>query len=123
MGITPIPLYLLCHSAELITEYDPDKWGGSSEASTASLEHIRITPCRSQRFSLSADMPEISAKLFYDCVNSSPVGNPFRLKGDEDDGKVVSCQFVYFDSKKYTVNKIESFYGTEDLHHLEVYLS
>lgn len=113
MVITPIPRYLLPHSCTLIEKISSDGWGGAGKTVETTLEHVRIQPCHSQRFSLSGDIPEVSAKLLFDAVNSSPQNVSFET-GD----------IIRFNGKDYVIQRIDTFYANTDrVHHLEVALA
>lgn len=129
MSIAAIPLYLLRHSAQLVTEYQAGKWGKGVVLSQ-DLYNVRIVPCHRVRYSITADMPEITAKLFFDVRNSRPMRSdtdyyfyPFKLCGDTDNNGVVERQKVIFMEKEYLVSKIDSYFDDDTLHHLEVMLS
>lgn len=108
MVIPPIPRYLLPHSCTLSEKTASDKWG-KSETVRTELKHIRIEPCRSHRLSLAADIPEVSAKMFVDAVNSFPQDISFEV------GDIIS-----FMGRDYTVTKIDFYYANGRIHHLEV---
>lgn len=108
----PIPLFLLPHTAVLKRKVTDDGWGGA-QYKELPLYHIRIEPCWSQTFSLSGDIPQVSGRLFFDCVNSLPTGTAF-IKGDT----------VVFNGREYTVSKVYEYYAKTDMiHHYEVLLS
>lgn len=113
MVITPIPRYLLPHSCTLIEKISSDGWGGAGKTVETTLEHVRIQPCHSQRFSLSGDIPEVKAKLFFDAFSSIPNDVSFE-PGDR----------VIFGSEEFTVSEVQTFYGASNaIHHLEVILT
>lgn len=118
--IPPIPKNLLVHSAELVTKYNSDKWGNSSESDSVQLEHIRIEPSSRIIADSSGTEKQLSATLFFDCRNSSPTA-VFALKDDVIDDKVVEIQQVIFGGKTFTVKTIEALYAdSEKIHHYEV---
>lgn len=111
--LAPIPRFLLVHSCILRKVTSPDPWGGGGDLSDTKINFVRIEPCRSQKFSLGGDIPEVSAKLFYDSFSSSP--NDVRF---EPKDKVV------FNGREYVIVEVRTFYGDSwKVHHLEVMLS
>ncbi len=122
--IQAIPKRLLIHSAELITEFEPDIWGKASETAKQKLENIRIEYSAKNVSDSSGTVISLSATLFFDCKNSSPEGIKFALKGGVIDGKTVENQQVKFGEKLFTVKTIEPLYADSDkIHHYEVGLA
>lgn len=118
--IPPIPKKLLIHKAELVTKYDPDKWGNSAESDSLLLENIRIEPISKIIKDSSGTEKQLSATLFYDCGHSSPEVC-FALNGDDIDGKTVVIQQVIFGGRTFTVKTIEALYAdSENIHHYEI---
>lgn len=112
MVISPIPRYLLPHTVTLVEKLSSDGWGGKGQELRTVINFVRIEPCRSQRFALGGDIPEIKAKLFFDAVSSAPNNVSFET-GDK----------VIFGSEEFTVSEVQTFYGgTDKIHHLEVLL-
>jgi hypothetical protein len=112
MVTSPIPRYLLPHTVTLIEKLSADGWGGKGTELETVIHFVRIEPCRSRRFSLSGDVPEVSAKLFFDPFSSVPSEVSFET-GDK----------VIFGSEEFTVSEVQTFYGLSgDIHHLEVLL-
>lgn len=112
MVIPPIPRYLLVHSCTLRKTASPDPWGGG-ETSDTKINFVRIEPCHSQKFSLGGDIPEISAKMFYDSFSSSPNDVVFETKDK-----------IIFGEREYAIVEVRPFYGgTDKIHHLKVVLS
>lgn len=110
--IPPIPRYLLPHTVTLINKLESDGWGGSASEQRTTINFVRVEPCRSQRFSLSGDIPELSAKLIFDAYSSVPGDVSFN-RGDK----------VIFGSEEYVISEVQTFYGdTSKVHHLEVLL-
>ena len=110
--IPPIPRYLVPHTVTLVERLSSDGWGGGSSELKTKINFVRIEPCRSQRFSLSGDIPEVKAKLFFDPFSSVPAGVSFET-GDK----------VIFGSEEFTVSEVQEFYGLSGrIHHLEVLL-
>lgn len=110
MVIPPIPRYLLPHSCTLSEKLTDDGWGGGEQKETE-LHFVRIEPCRSQRFSLGGDIPEVSARLFYDTVNSFPQDISFKTGGK-----------IIHRNREYTIIKAEEHYTSGEIHHMEVLL-
>ena len=109
MLTAPIPRYILPHKVTLVKKLSSDGWGGSEEVSETPVSFVRIEPCRSQRFSLSGDIPEVRAKMFYDAFSSVPDNVSFEM-GDE----------ILFGNDRYIITEVQTFYGAVDIHHLEV---
>ncbi|MCM1024643.1 MAG: minor capsid protein [Prevotella sp.] len=119
--IPQIPKRLLIHSAELITEFAPDKWGKAQKSETAVLERVRIDPSAKHIIGGNGETVQLSAVLFFDCRNSSPAGVTFALKDDTVNGKVVIKQKVNFDGRVFTVQTVEPLYANKKrIHHYEI---
>lgn len=119
--IPPIPKCRLFHSAELITEFSPDKWGKSQESETVKLEHVRIDSTARHVINGNGEMVQLAAELYFDCRNSSPKDVVFALKDDTVNGKIVALQKVSFEGRLYTVQTIEPLYADKNrIHHYEV---
>lgn len=113
MMTAAIPRYLLPHYADVIRKTASDGWGGSDTEVAAVLRWVRIIPARSQTFALGGDIPQVSAKMFYDCRNSTPEDFEFRT-GD----------IIRFMGRDYVVQKIETYFADGgEPHHLEVILT
>lgn len=112
--IPAIPRYLLPHSGTLIKKISEDKWGGC-ETSETPLSFVRVIPCHGEKFSLSGDIPEISAKMFFDMRSSVPVDPPPDFcTGD----------IIRFNSREYIIVKVNVCYADSSVpHHLEVMLA
>lgn len=112
MVISPIPRYLLPHTVTLVEKLSSDGWGGKGEELRTVINFVRIEPCRSQRFSLGGDIPEIKAKMFFDPISSAPNDVSFET-GDK----------IIFGSEEFVVSEVQTFYGgSSEIHHLEVLL-
>ena len=112
MVISPIPRYLLPHTVTLVEKLSSDGWGGKGEELRTVINFVRIEPCRSQRFSLGGDIPEVKAKMFFDAFSSAPNDVSFET-GDK----------IIFGSEEFTVSEVNTFYGaSSEIHHLEVLL-
>ena len=119
--IPPIPKRLLIHSAELITEFAPDKWGKATERNTVGLEHVRIEPSAKHVINSNGETVQLVAVLFFDCRNSSPADVTFALKDDTVNGKTAALQKVSFEGRLFTVQTIEPLYADKNrIHHYEV---
>lgn len=112
MLIPPIPIAMLPHSAEL-TEPEKTEWGGiKGMHHKAFLKHVRFCPVKSVKMSLSGDIPDCTAKLIYDCVNSQPKNVVFKV-GD----RIIRC------GNEYTVVSVKPCYADKAYpHHMEVIL-
>lgn len=125
--IRPIPKKLLIHSAELVTEFSPDKWGKPLESERVKLEHVRIEPSAkhviggSERYVhvSKGEVVRLAAVLFFDCKNSSPNDVVFALKDDLINEKSVVIQKVCFGRRQFTVQTIEALYA-DGIHHYEI---
>ena len=112
MVISPIPRYLLPHTVTLVEKLSSDGWGGNRQELRTVINFVLIEPCRSQRFSLGGDIPEVKAKMFFDAFSSAPNDVSFET-GDK----------IIFGSEEFTVSEVQTFYGgTDKIHHLEVLL-
>lgn len=110
--IRPIPRIALVKDGELLKPKGVDGWGKTTFAEPVRLKYIRVEAVKSRQFNLSGDLPEISAVLYYDCVNSLPENAVFDT-GDT----------VRINSREYRVKTVKEFYGTSrKIHHLEVEL-
>lgn len=119
--IPPIPKCRLFHSAELITEFAPDKWGKATERDRAKLEHVRIEPSAKHVIGGNGETVQLAAVLFFDCRNSSPADITFALKDDAVNGRTVVLQRVGFGGRLFTVQTIEPLYADKNrIHHYEV---
>ena len=106
--ISPIPRCYLPHKVRLIEKLSSDGWGGKGETLETDIE-----PCRSQRFSLGGDIPEVRAKMYFDAFSSVPNDVSFET-GDE----------VIFNGETFVVSEVETFFTPQgDIHHLEVVMT
>lgn len=120
--MNPIPKYVLCHSAVLTINFAPDKFGKSKGSVSAPLENVRFEPASKHEQSVEINGHRVTAKMFFDCVNSA-CALPFVTVGGTYDGEVVTSQVVTFNGSDYSVEEIRQFYDDSKLHHLEVLLS
>lgn len=109
----PIPRALLIHSAT--HKYGvpaDDGWGNLTHPDTRTLEFVRFEP--STKLVMTKDNKEVqlSAVMFFDCVNSVPAAAEFVL-GDQ----------IIFDGRTYHVEMIDKLYDGQKKHHYEVGLS
>lgn len=119
--IKPIPKRGLIHSAELITEFFPDKWGKATERNSVELEHVRIDPSAKYVIDGNGETVQLAAVLFFDCRNSSPTDVMFALKDDTVNGRTVALQKVSFGGRLFTIQTVEKLYAdTNRIHHYEV---
>lgn len=118
--IKPIPKKELIHSAELITEFSPDKWGKPQKSETVQLEHVRIGSSAQHVINGNGETVQLAAVLFFDCRNSSPADVSFALKDDTVNGGTVVLQKVSFGGRLYTVQTVEALYADRNrIHHYE----
>lgn len=111
--IRPIPRLALVNDGELLKAASVDGWGKTTFAEPVKLRYIRVTPVSSRQFSLSGDLPQISAVLYFDRVNSLPKNAVFDT-GDT----LKTC------GREYKVKTVKKFYGASGkVHHLEVELA
>lgn len=119
--IRPIPKNLLIHSAELITEFSPDKWGKPQGCDTVQLKNVRVKLSAKHVVDGNGELVQLAATLYFDCRNSSPRDVRFALKDDTVNGKKVVLQRVSFEGRLYTVQTIEALYADRNrVHHYEV---
>ena len=114
---TPIPRWLLPHTATLYKAVSTDVWGKETYTSgTASgvyaLKNVRFEPVDARRYSLTADMPDITARMFVDAVSSDTSGAVIET-GDR----------ITFGQREYRVVQIQELYAEQAVHHWEVMLS
>ncbi|MDI9498226.1 MAG: putative minor capsid protein [Bacillota bacterium] len=76
--VPPIPLYLLPHTATL-QDVVLDAWQMEESAGSVELEHVRIEPNSSLKLDASNQQVQLKAVLFFDLVNSRPLGAEFKL--------------------------------------------
>lgn len=107
----PIPKSLLIHSAILV-RFENSEWQDSVELiPVAELNHIRFEPSSKLVSGKDKSAAVISARMFYDCTNSSPRNVCFE-----------HGQFVIFGGEKYSIERVRSFYDDIRLHHIELEL-
>lgn len=97
--ISPIPRCYLPHKVRLIEKLSSDGWGGKGETLETDINFVYIEPCRSQRFSLGGDIPEVRAKMYFDAFSSVPNDVSFET-GDE----------VIFGTETFTVSEVNTFF-------------
>ena len=118
--IRPIPKNLLIHSAELTTEFSPDKWGKPQGCETVQLEHVYFENSAKHIIGGNGELVQLAATLYFDCRNSSPRDVRFALKDDTVNGKKVVLQKVSFEGRLYTVQTVEALYADRKrVHHYE----
>lgn len=109
--VAPIPRYMLPHSAELKVRGGTDVFGKAEYTFTA-LEYVRFEPVSERKFSLSADEKKARGKLFFDALNSLPMGTQFRT-GD----------IIIFGGEEYVITEVKAFSADmAAIHHYEVML-
>lgn len=109
--IPSIPRYLLPHSAELKTAEQKDAWG-KPVYTVIALEYVRFEPVSVQRFSMGGDIPMAKGKLFFDALNSLPMGTIFRT-GDK----------IVYGGNEYVITEVQAFSADmAAVHHYEVIL-
>lgn len=119
--IRPIPKNLLIHSAELITEFSPDKWGKPQGCETVQLKNICVEPSAKHVIGGNGEFVQLAATLYFDCRNSTPRDVRFALKDDTVNGKKAVLQKVSFEGRLYAVQTVESLYADRNrVHHYEV---
>lgn len=106
-----IPKRVLIHSATLKKPVK-DPWGGVTSSADTALKNVRFEPLTARDADLTEGLEKVSAKLFFDCRNSSPAGTVFDT-GDK----------VVFNSVEHNVEKVTSYYDDRRLHHYEIYLN
>lgn len=111
--LKPIPKKLLIHSGVYTKVTAKDKWGAETGTPTITdLSDIRIEP--SSAIKLSKDNKEIQLKslLFYDCVNSLPIGVSFELENT-----------ITFLGTDYIIVSIDPIFALSGIHHYEIGLA
>ena len=107
-----IPRIILCHAATLENRTGTDADGVGTYNTAVNLAFIRCEPVKAWSRSNIGEMKDDKLTLFYDCVNSEPVGVEFN-PGD----------MVTFDGTAYTVRVCEVYHGEgAEPHHFEVKL-
>lgn len=106
----PIPKRVLIHSCVLRKAAGKDAWGAKTRTEI-SLSSVRFEPVSQRSWSLTAALPEVKGRLYYDCVNSAPAGVAFE-PGDT----------VELGAREYLIESVEELYDDSRLHHLEVLL-
>ncbi len=108
-----MPRALLPHSAQLLPYTGSDSWSEGQYGDPVNLRYVRLEP--SSRVVRNRENIEcqLSARMFYDCVNSLPLGIEFS-----EESKVV------FRGKEYTVVLVDTEYADTDApHHYELGLA
>lgn len=109
----PIMRYLLIHSATqrygTKTQNDEGQW---SFASSRSLTHVRFEPSNKLVKTNDNNEAQLSAIMFYDCVNSEPSGATFTL-GDT---------IEWGDTAYEVVGGTKPIYAGTNAHHFELEL-
>jgi len=75
----PIPLVLLQHSATLYTVSGTDENNVPIISASAPLTAIRCEPIKDTANKSLGEMKDDKLKMFYDCVNSSPLDVVFNI--------------------------------------------
>ena len=122
MNLSPIPKKLLPHSAVLTVAYEADLWGNESSAAAAPMDNVRFEPVYKNSRTVTENGAVITAKLFFDCTNSS-CALPISEVGETYEDKQIKSQTVTFAGHDYNVEEVRKFYEYNRLHHLEILLS
>lgn len=109
MRIRPIPKRLLPHAAMLHKEIVEDRWGKSHLDDGVSLKYIKLEPSTQIIRDKNNAEIQLAATLFFDCVNSQPVGQSFAV----DD-------VIIFNGEQFCVKTIETLYVDVQPHHYEM---
>lgn len=95
-----IPLYLLPHTVTRERVIQVDAWG-ATDVQTVTVPNVRIEPQTGRKWGMTADLPEIKARLF--------ANDPDIIReGDR----------ITFEGVTYTVKTVAKLYGF-DFDHLE----
>jgi hypothetical protein len=107
--VRPIPKKLLPHTVTHKQGVTLDRWQKETFAYSREIKNVRVEPSSERK--RSKDNTEViqRAVLFYDAVNSSPVGLSFN-EGD----------LIIFNSHDYHVLAVEWLLEEGRLHHYEV---
>lgn len=99
----------MIHTVTLLEKETEDLWGKETPGAEIILERVRVEPSsRIVRDKNGAEI-QLSATLFYDCINSRPQGVLFQ----EDD-------MVLFNGQRHRVQTVESLYDEKRIHHYEM---
>ncbi len=105
----PIPRALLIHEAILKRPKIVDRWGSTEYEEDVSLQRVRIEPSFKVIRDKNNQEIQLAALLFFDCRNSRPARQTFRL----DD-------VVIFNGQQHRVQVVEPLYDGRHLHHYEI---
>lgn len=105
----PIPKSLLIHSATIATAGAQSTWGTTTYSESQTLLHVRVEPSSKLITTKDNKQLQLSAILFFDCKNSSPHNQAFKV----DD-------IVTFGNKNYKITIIDALYDKSKLHHYEI---
>ena len=105
----PIPRALLIHSAtHKYGTLADDGWGNMTHPSSQSLEFVRFEPSSKLVMTKDNNEVQLSAVMFFDCINSVPAGATFAV-GDQ----------IVFGDRTYHVETVDTLYD-RTLHHYEL---
>lgn len=105
----PIPKALLIHRAVLKRPKTKDRWGSAEYENDVDLQRIRMEPSSKIIRDKNNQEVQLAALLFFDCRNSRPTGQAFRL----DD-------IVVFNGQQHRIQLIAPLYDGRGLHHYEI---
>ena len=109
----PIPRRLLPHTATLYKRTGVDQYNDPTYAAGVALQFVRFEPTKKTALTALGEMADDKMMLFFDCVNSLPVGTTF--------GQMDRVVFGGFD---LTVRQADPMTGSgADVHHYEVALT
>lgn len=109
----PIPRRLLVHSGTLKHRTGVDQYNKPTYAADVALTNVRFEPVKATALQALGEMKDDKMLMFFDCVNSSPVGTTFA-----------QMDRIVFGDLTLTVRMVEPVYGdSAAVHHYEVSLT
>ncbi|MPW26257.1 hypothetical protein GC105_10705 [Alkalibaculum sp. M08DMB] len=105
----PIPKKVLIHDASHKYDGTKDTWGNITYPNTRDLKRVRIEPTSKRVLSKDNTEVQLNSLMFYDCVNSKPVGVTFEI-GDA----------IVFGGATYIVVSPDPLYDNSKIHHYEI---
>lgn len=106
----PIPRAVLPHTVTLNVPGQTDVWGRETDRTMGTeICFVRIEPSSKLVTDTQNRQIQLSALLFYDCVNSAPRGISWK-----------QGQKITFNGQPFTVQVVEPLYDARTLHHYEI---
>lgn len=104
-----IPKKLLIHTVTLSKKKDVDRWGKTMFENKHEIMYVRMEPTKQITRDKNNSEIQLSAILFFDCMNSRPRNIEFAV----DD-------IVVFNDEIFQIKVIEPLYDEKRLHHYEL---